>query len=180
MFKFLNLAKNRRSIRSYQDEKISKEEINKIIEAGLWAPSAWNKQLIKFFVLENKEKIKQASAEIAKLKQKFKLGKIREIADPVFYQAPQVVFLCINEKEAHDLSYIDSSLVLQNCLLQAEELDLATVIIGHANLLEKNSELKKNIGFPQDWRILIAFCLGKTSLKPEAPVRKAAEVLFKT
>jgi len=47
---FLELAKSRRSVRQYRQEKIPRDLIKKIIEAGLWAPSAFNQQPIKFFV----------------------------------------------------------------------------------------------------------------------------------
>jgi len=50
MKSFLELAKSRRSVRQYRQEKIPREQIEKIIEAGIWAPSAFNQQPIKFFV----------------------------------------------------------------------------------------------------------------------------------
>jgi nitroreductase len=40
----LNEIKNRRSCRSYQDTIPKKEEINKVIEAGLYAASGMNLQ----------------------------------------------------------------------------------------------------------------------------------------
>ncbi|MFX1556075.1 MAG: nitroreductase family protein, partial [Promethearchaeota archaeon] len=38
----LDFLKSRRSIRNYQDKTISEKEINMILEAGRWAPSASN------------------------------------------------------------------------------------------------------------------------------------------
>ena len=58
MKNFLELAKSRRSVRQYGPEEISHEQIEKIIEAGIWAPSAMNKQPIKFFILQNPSKIR--------------------------------------------------------------------------------------------------------------------------
>lgn len=49
----LKIIKNRRTIRKYQNKKISKEILAKIIEAGRWAPSAENSQPWKFIVLKS-------------------------------------------------------------------------------------------------------------------------------
>jgi predicted oxidoreductase (fatty acid repression mutant protein) len=40
----LEVIKTRRSIRQYTQDPISQEDVNKILEAGRWAPSASNTQ----------------------------------------------------------------------------------------------------------------------------------------
>jgi predicted oxidoreductase (fatty acid repression mutant protein) len=45
---FLKFLKDRRTIRSYQQKSIPDEEIEMILEAGRWAPSASNRQEWKF------------------------------------------------------------------------------------------------------------------------------------
>jgi len=39
--------------------------------------------------------------------------------------------------------------------------------------------VSKKLDLPNNWEILLAFCLGKTDSFPEAPERKKAEVIFK-
>lgn len=51
------LLKNRRSIRKYLPEKIKREQIVKILKAGLYAPSSKNSKPWEIYVTENKEKI---------------------------------------------------------------------------------------------------------------------------
>ncbi len=51
---FLEFIKNRRSIRSFQDKQIPDNEIQMILEAGRWAPSASNKQPWEFYVIRDK------------------------------------------------------------------------------------------------------------------------------
>ena len=51
----LDLIKNRRTTRVYKEEMISEEELEKIIEAGMWAPSGHNRQPWHFTIIENKE-----------------------------------------------------------------------------------------------------------------------------
>jgi nitroreductase len=45
---------NRRSIRKYKDQKISKENIDKILKAAMYAPSAMNLQAWHFIVIDDK------------------------------------------------------------------------------------------------------------------------------
>ncbi|MFX1275753.1 MAG: nitroreductase family protein [Promethearchaeota archaeon] len=54
LLKFLRI---RRSIRSYKEDPVPREEINSILEAMRYAPSAGNKQSWEFIVLTEKEKI---------------------------------------------------------------------------------------------------------------------------
>jgi nitroreductase len=49
------LIKTRRSIRKFTDKPVSGETINRIIEAGIWAPSGRNNQPWKFAVIKDKE-----------------------------------------------------------------------------------------------------------------------------
>ncbi|MBI5100116.1 MAG: nitroreductase [Nitrospirae bacterium] len=49
------IIKTRRSIRKFSDEPVSDEIIDKIIEAGTWAPSGLNNQPWKFAIIRNNE-----------------------------------------------------------------------------------------------------------------------------
>ena len=51
----LDLIKNRKSVREYTEQKISKEDLTKILEAGYYAPSWMNVQPWKFIAIENQE-----------------------------------------------------------------------------------------------------------------------------
>ena len=55
----LDTIKRRRSIRIFKSDKVSKDDINKIIEAGIWAPSSGNTKPYKFLVLDDKKKIEE-------------------------------------------------------------------------------------------------------------------------
>lgn len=46
---------NRRSIRKYKDQKISKAEMDIILKAAMYAPSAMNMQTWQFIVIDDKE-----------------------------------------------------------------------------------------------------------------------------
>jgi nitroreductase len=63
----IDLIKSRRTIRKYKLEQIKDEELNMIIESGLYAPSSGGRQYPKFLVLQDKDTL-------------LKLGKINRMA----------------------------------------------------------------------------------------------------
>ena len=58
---FLKFLKGRRSIRSFQNKSIKEKELNMILEAGRWSPSASNRQPWEFIVIQNKEILEKLS-----------------------------------------------------------------------------------------------------------------------
>jgi nitroreductase len=54
---FLDLVKNRRTIRRFKPDSIPDDYIDKIIEAARWAPSGYNSQPWEFVVLKDKKVI---------------------------------------------------------------------------------------------------------------------------
>ena len=59
--KEMNEIFHRVSIRKYQDKPVENEKIMQILRAGMQAPSAGNQQPWEFFVVTNKEKIRELS-----------------------------------------------------------------------------------------------------------------------
>ena len=56
---FRDVVMSRRSIRSYTDEPVSREELESILEAGMWAPSGVNFQPWYFVAIQSKEKLEE-------------------------------------------------------------------------------------------------------------------------
>ena len=51
--------KRRRSIRAYRPEQIANQELEAILEAAIWAPSAMNQQKWHFTVIQNKDMLQR-------------------------------------------------------------------------------------------------------------------------
>lgn len=129
---FLRFIKNRRSIRSFQNQDISEKEIEMILEAGRWAPSASNRQAWKFIVIKKKELIK----DLAKLA---KYGKF-------VAEAPLVIAM-VGFAGRNPKWYIqDTSLASMNMILMSWSLNIGTCWIGSLNR-EKAKEL---LGIPKE------------------------------
>lgn len=60
---FLELVENRRSIRKFKQQKVSREQVEKILDAARWAPSGANYQPWEFVVVDD-EKLKAKISDI--------------------------------------------------------------------------------------------------------------------
>ncbi len=62
-FDLLELLKSRKTAYEFTEEKITKDKLLKILEAGRWAPSRINIQPWHFILVDDKKKIKQLISE---------------------------------------------------------------------------------------------------------------------
>jgi nitroreductase len=123
---FLKFIKERRSIRSFQDKSIKEEELEMILEAGRWSPSASNRQPWEFVVIKNKE-------ILSKLSKSAFYGKfIKDV--------PVVIAIVAKTKTSPKWYLIDTSLVSMNMMLMAWSLRIGTCWIGAMNR-EKAKEI---------------------------------------
>ena len=143
MSEILDLMKTRRSIRKFNAEPVAKEEIEKVIEAGLYAASGMGKQSPVIVAVTNKE----LRDRLSKMN--------REIGgwefDP-FYGAP-VVLVVLADKSVPTFVY-DGSLVLGNMMLEAHELGLGSIWIHRAKQefeSEEGKEILRSLGIEGDY-----------------------------
>jgi nitroreductase len=172
-----SLIQGRRSTRSYLQDPVSKEQIQEVLKAGIWAPSAWNGQPWRFVVLEDSEKIASLSKVILEIKLQKQIGKLREVSDPIFYSAPVVVLICA-EKPLNEYSAVDTAFCAQNCFLKAEELNLSTCAIGPVKLIAEYPERKSEFSIPENWEVTLGFTLGYKQKESKAPQRQELQVIF--
>lgn len=132
MNEVLENIRNRRSVRKYKEDMVSKEIIEKIVEAGTYAPTGMNKQTPIIIAVTNKELRDKMSKLNAKV-----MG--REETDP-FYGAP-VVLVVLASKEYHTYIY-DGSLVMQNLMLAASSLGVGSCWIHRAKEVFESEEGK--------------------------------------
>jgi len=162
---------NRRSIRSYLDKPIPDGDLKTIIKAGLYAPSAKNKQDWHFTVITNKEMIDQMSdMAIEGMK---RLGLHKEGHDHIFYHAPVVIVL---SSRIAGFSGVNVGCAVENMTLAAQALGYGSCIIGQtrymyhkANKIDVDKLLKIPDGYEHD----VAICFGYSDQEPpEAKPRK--------
>ncbi len=113
----------RRSVKNYKNDPVPKELIEKIVEAGTFAPTGRNAQAPIILAVTNR----QVRDELSKLNAKI-LGS-PEGSDP-FYGAP-VVLVVLAAKERNTRVY-DGSLVMGNLMLAAHALGVGSCWIHRA------------------------------------------------
>jgi len=74
MMEFLECLKNRRSVRTFRQEKVSHEKIKVIVEEASFAPSWKNSQTVSYLVIENEELKKEVANTLATRNQQIVLG----------------------------------------------------------------------------------------------------------
>ncbi len=135
----------RRSIRKFKSDMVSKEDINKIIEAGLYAANGMGRQAVITVAVTNKE-LRDKIAEDNR-----KIGGWDKGFDP-FYGAP-VILIVLAEKDWRNRVY-DGSLVIGNMMLAAHSLGLGSIWIHRAKEefeTEEYKKLLKDIGVQGEW-----------------------------
>lgn len=130
----IKAMKERRSIRKYKTDMVSKEAIDQVIEAGLYAASGMNRQDVIIVAVTNKEVRDKLSVVNGKF------GGMPEGMDP-FYGAP-VVLIVLGKKECPTCVY-DGSLVMGNLMLAAHSLGLGSCWIHRAKEEFESEEYKK-------------------------------------
>jgi len=158
----LELIKTRRSIRKYTPGSITEQEINKILEAGRWAPSADNSQPWKFIVLRDPERRKRL-AEI------LTWGNFLS-------QAALGIAVTINP-EASECPIQDGAAATQNMLLEAHSLGFGACWIGTYDSGYEASA-RKVLNLPEGERLLSIIAIGQPAETPQGMRVRLAELTF--
>ena len=126
----LNTLKERRSIRQYKKEQITDEQLNQILEAGMFAPSGMGTQPAIMVVVQEEKLIQKLS----KLNAKF----TGNPDDDPFYGAPTVVIVLADSSRN---TYIeDGSLVMGNLMNAAYSLGVDSCWIHRAREMFESEE----------------------------------------
>ena len=139
----MNSIFHRTSVRKYTEQPVEQEKIEKILRAGMAAPSAMNQQPWEFYVVENKEVLE-------------KLSKCSQYAGSVEKSAVTFVVCYRNDSLRADYREIDCTACTENMLLEIDHLGLGAVWIGIAPIRERMDDVAKVLDMPEN---LSAFAL---------------------
>lgn len=134
-FETLKSMKERRSIREYKPNQIKDEELNAVLEAGVYAPSGNGFQSAKLVVVQDKATRDLLSSLNAKV-----LG---VNTDP-FYGAPTIVVVFADKNRSTYLE--DGALVLGNMMLGAYAVGLGSCWIHRAKEVFSSQAGKELMG----------------------------------
>ena len=145
MNEILKLLEERRSVRAYQKEQITDEQLDAIIQAGIWAPSAKNQQSPVIVAVQDPETVAQLSRLNAK---------IMGVESDPFYGAPTVLVVLADPKATNEINAVcDGALVMGNLMNAAWSLGVGSCWINRARemfALPEGKELLAKWGLPED------------------------------
>lgn len=176
MNEVLKTIRNRRSVRVYSSKQIAQEELDLIIESGIYAPSGHNDQPWHFTVIQNKELIKYISDKSKELMAESNIDWMKNMGlnekVSLTYNAPTLIIVSGNKKALSPI--VDCSAAIQNILLAAESLNIGSVWLGLIKFFFKLDDEVKKLGIPQGYEPYYGVALGY-KLKnntADAPKRK--------
>lgn len=184
----LELMKHRRSIRKYEDRQISQEDLDKILEAGLFAPNASGAQRCKIVAIQNADLIEKLGRLNAScLNRAFLKGahvsddQPSIVDDPNiksgFYGAPTICVMFGLKDFVYSVP--DAFCCAENIVLEAADLGISSCIIARAEETFENEfgqQLMKEWNIPENQTarcvVLLGYCRGDyPKEKPRKPAR---------
>ncbi|MDD6257256.1 nitroreductase family protein [Methanobrevibacter boviskoreani] len=154
----IDVMKNRRSVREYTDEDIPEEKLERIIQAGLLAPTSRNRKPCKFIVVRDKETLN-------------KLSKSKRTGSKMLKGANVAIVVCADADKA-DTWVEDSSIALSYMNLMAEEQGIGSCWVQihlRKTGINRSSEdyVRELFNLDEKCRIVGILSLGMPDKKPD-------------
>jgi len=189
----LNMIKHRRSIRKYLDKKVEKEKLEKITEAGIYAPNPGGRQSTKIIMLEDAELIEKIGIINAGCENRNWNGNCVSAEQPSiiddlsiksgFYGCQALGIVCVPSQMATKVNGIGSAFVCaENMVLEACDLGVSSCIVGRADATFSHPEMTPLLpawGLDEGYIPMVFVCLGYISGEyPRVKPRHAGRVVW--
>lgn len=175
----------RRSVRKYNDRPVSDEDIQKILDAAMKAPSGLNLQPWYFVVVKSEKKRQELLGIMENVS-----VKIAEELDTRFAKHPEVaaetkqfirclgnapvmllVFLLRDDYPDEHTAILSVAAATENALLAARDLDIGTCWLTASNQTGYSDEIRERFA-PGKGRLIATVSLGHTDAWPKAVKQK--------
>ena len=178
----------RRSTRKFQAKPVELEKLQKIVDAGRFAPTGGNCQSNHFFAISNPDVLKKlvelvqsafAAMELREDLYKSLQNSIRlsQKGGYVFdYNAPALVVVACQKDYGNNMA--DVACALENMMVAANELDLGSCYINQLKWLNEDPALLayfKELGLKDSERIYGSVAIGYADTESGLPNRKMPE-----
>ena len=154
----LELITSRRSVRKFTGEPVPEEAIEKILEAGRWAPSGLNNQPWRFALVRDETLRK----EISQLTRYGRIVRAADLLIPVFLDKDKSYH---REKDCQGIGAC-----LQNMLLEIHSLGLGAVWLGE--IIKSDVEIRGLLGLGSHLELMAVLAVGRPAETPKPTSRK--------
>lgn len=180
----LEAITTRRSTRKFKSTPIEQEKLDKIIEAGRYAPSGGNCQTCHFIVVKNREVLTRLAelAQSAFAKMEITEGMYKSIVNSitlsqkggyVFHYNTPCLIIVANQKD-YGNNIADCSCALENMMIAANELSIGSCWINQLKWLNEDPSLlayEQSLGLRENERIYGALAVGYPDTEDSLPNR---------
>lgn len=143
----MEIIYKRRSIRKYEDKKIAKAELEKLVKAGMQAPSAHNKKPYEFIIVTEENLLR-------------KLSETGIYCHMLKYSAAAIVIVSTANDQETPYWQADCGAVVENILLEATYLKIASCWIGEYPNINKSNKVKEILKIPNNYQVFATISLG--------------------
>jgi nitroreductase len=150
MVDILDIIISRRSIKKYKSDMVERDKIDRVIKAGMYAPSGRNRQAGTIIAITNKN-VRDRLSQL--------LAESRGVDIDPFYNAP-VVLAVVVDKSVNTAIY-DGACIIENMLLEAHSIGLGACWVHHAKEIfqtEFGKSIIANLGISSDIEG-VGFCI---------------------
>jgi nitroreductase len=182
----------RRAVRAYAPQKLSRAAIEELLLAAVQAPTAMHLEPWAFVVVQDKERLRRYSDlakamlldqgrttdSMVRARDPHPHGHLAMLADPgfnIFYDAGTLVVIC--RKSGGAFADADCWLAAENLMLAATAEGLGTCCIGFAVAILNTADVKQELGIPDDGAAVAPIIVGVPSATPPSVPRKAPDIL---
>ena len=157
----LDLILSRRSIRRYENKDIPEEVLQQILETGRQAPSAANRQPIRFVIVNDRDTLKNLCDNL--------------ITRFVKY-APVAIVGCADIKSllTGNWAVVDATIAMQNMVIAAWTLGIGSCWIGACN----EKKVKELLKIPDEWKVVALLTFGYPAEQPKQRKKKPFDKMF--
>lgn len=176
----IECLKTRRSVRKYTDQEVERDVLNQIIETTSYAPSWKNTQIVRYIIVEDKEKISQIAslgvlgfAYNTKTMERSKVLAVQTIVKGISGYEPDGTF---STDKGDGWEMYDAGISAQTFCLAAHAYGIGTVIMGVVD----DKMIGEILDIPEDQTVTAVIGVGYPAVnKNQAPQRKKVEELVR-
>jgi nitroreductase len=174
--------RTRHACREFTGEAVSRQEVERLIAAAAWAPSAMNRQPWAFVALLGTDRLHDLSKQAQKAALQYLVADspLRSHAlDPhfeLFHGAAALVIVCATSAESQAAE--DCCLAAENLMLAAHAADLGSCWIGFARPWLSREEVKGNLGIPALLHPVAPIVIGHPKARIAAADRNPVKVIW--
>jgi len=172
----LKVIKERRSCRAFKKDQISKDDLEAIVNAGIWAPTGNNRQDRHFTVIQDKATLERMNILARTHTPEPVKSRLVERNDgspeiSIHYFAPTLIILSGGE--------VSCSIAAENICIAAQSLGIGSCMLGLIRIVfDNDSTLAGDLKIPHGMSPRLGVALGYASRKMPEPEYQSGKVTY--